>query len=145
MPEGAICMRQASMVQSNKPYTIAKFLVASRRCMKQNTAKSVGAYHNTAGALLFIAGVAIIPGIITYEALYPGYSTSQDMISNLGTTPLQDSIILPICNHFQLNAHSGFYRIISSCLIHRAFGAASVTATLVLSGIGVLGVEVFPR
>jgi hypothetical protein len=65
-------MQQASMVQSNKPYTIAKFLVAYRRCMKQNTARSVEVYHNTAGALLFIAGVVIILGIITYEALYPG-------------------------------------------------------------------------
>ena len=32
-------------------------------------------YHNDAGALLFIAGVVAIMGIVTPEATYPGYNT----------------------------------------------------------------------
>jgi hypothetical membrane protein len=114
--------------------------------MKLNTARPAEVYHNAAGALLFIAGVVIILGIITAEALYPGYSTSQNMISDLGATMPPNSIIVePSATIFNLTMIiSGLCMIISSGLIHRAFGTASVTATLVLSGTGVLGVGVFP-
>jgi hypothetical membrane protein len=114
--------------------------------MKWNRAKSAEGCHNIAGALLFIAGVVILLGIITAEALYPGYSTSQNMISDLGATMPPDSIILePSATIFNLTMIiSGLCMIVSSGLIHRVFGTASVTATLVMSGIGVLGVGVFP-
>jgi hypothetical membrane protein len=39
---------------------------------------------NVAGALFFVAGTLILLGIVTAEATYPGYSVSQNYISDLG-------------------------------------------------------------
>ena len=48
-----------------------------------------------AGCLLFLAGCAILMGIITAEALYPDvYTTFENEISDLGATRPPDSIIL---------------------------------------------------
>ena len=51
-------------------------------------------YEKIAGTLLFAAGVLAFMGIITAETLYPGYSTSQNMISDLGATEPPNSIII---------------------------------------------------
>ena len=52
-------------------------------------------YENIAGTLLFGAGVIAFLGIITAETLYPGYSTSQNMISDLGEPTLPT---VSLCN-----------------------------------------------
>jgi hypothetical membrane protein len=50
-------------------------------------------YKDVAGALLLIAGIVAIMGIITAEATYPGYSTAKNHISDLGATRPPNSII----------------------------------------------------
>lgn len=102
-------------------------------------------YANIAGALLFCAGVLAFLGIITAETLYPGYSASQNMISDLGATEPPNSIIIqPSSSIFSASmAVCGLLIIISSCLVHSAFGKKVLTLPLCLFGIGVLGVGIF--
>ena len=102
-------------------------------------------YENIAGALLFSAGVLAFLGIITAETLYPGYSTSQNMISDLGATEPPNSIIIqPSSTIFSAAmALSGLLITASAYCIHRAFRKQAVTLPLGLFGIGVLGVGIF--
>ena len=50
-------------------------------------------YKDVAGALLVIAGIVAIMGIITAEATYPSYSTAKNDISDLGAARPPNSII----------------------------------------------------
>jgi hypothetical membrane protein len=50
-------------------------------------------YKDVAGALLLIAGIVAIMGIITAEATYLSYCTAQNDISDLGATRPPNSII----------------------------------------------------
>jgi hypothetical membrane protein len=102
-------------------------------------------YENIAGALLFSAGALAFLGIITAETLYPGYSTSQNMISDLGATEPPNSIIIqPSSSIFSASmAFCGFLVTAASYFIHRAFSRKAVTFTLGFFGVGVLGVGIF--
>ncbi len=102
-------------------------------------------YRNIAGALLFLTGMLAFLGIITAETLYPGYSTAQNMISDLGATEPPNSIIMqPSSTIFGATmAVSGLLIIASAYCIQRAFGDRAVTVSLGLFGAGVLGVGIF--
>lgn len=102
-------------------------------------------YENIAGALLFTAGVLAFLGIITAETLYPGYSTSENMISDLGATEPPNSIIIePSSAIFSAAmAISGLLITVSAYCIYRAFRKRTVTALIALFGVGVLGVGIF--
>lgn len=102
-------------------------------------------YENIAGAFLFGAGVLAFLGIITAETLYPGYSTSQNMISDLGATEPPNSIIIqPSSSIFSTAmAVCGLFIIAASFCIHRAFRKQTITFSLGLFGVGVLGVGIF--
>jgi len=114
------------------------------------TAESTGrpdiSYQNIAGALLFIAGVIVFLGITTAEAVYPGYSTSQNMISDLGATVPPNSIIVqPAATIFNFTMIiSGLCIIFSAYFLYRSSGMDTFTVTLALFGIGVFGVGIFP-
>jgi hypothetical membrane protein len=100
-----------------------------------------------AGALLLGAGSAILLGIITAEALYPAtYTTHDNEISDLGATRPPDSVILqPSAAIFDtLMIITGTMLIGSALLLHRSYGKRGVTVSLLLLGIGVLGVGIFP-
>ncbi|RXE55667.1 hypothetical protein ABH15_05340 [Methanoculleus taiwanensis] len=99
-----------------------------------------------AGALLFGVGVLALMGIITAESLYPGYSTSLNAISDLGATMPPGSIIVePSATIFNITMMvSGLLTLAAAYCIHRAFGQLVVTVPLVLFGLGVLGVGIFP-
>lgn len=105
--------------------------------------------QNIAGALLFIAGVVAIMGIITAEATYPGYSTSENDISDLGATRPPDSIIKrPAATIFAATlVFTGVLLIAGAYIIYRNVGSGrAVTALsvlLALFGIGALGVAAF--
>ncbi len=103
-------------------------------------------YQSVAGALLFTVGVLAFLGIITAEALYPGYSTSQNQISDLGATQPPNSVIVqPSATIFNITMiASGLLVITATYCIHRAFRSRTVTVSLALFGIGVLGVGIFP-
>jgi hypothetical membrane protein len=102
-------------------------------------------YENIAGALLFTAGVLAFMGIITAETLYPGYSTAQNAISDLGATLPPDSIIIePSATIFNTTmVMSGLLIIAAAYCIHRAFRRQAITVLFGLFGIGVLGVGIF--
>jgi hypothetical membrane protein len=102
-------------------------------------------YENIAGALLFTAGLLAFLGIITAETLYPGYSTSQNMISDLGATEPPNSIIIqPSSSIFSASmAVCGLLVIVASYFVHRVFSRKAVTVPMGLFGIGVMGVGIF--
>jgi hypothetical membrane protein len=98
-----------------------------------------------AGAMLFLAGTVALMGIITAEALYPGYSTADDMISDLGATEPPNSIIVqPSSNIFSASmALCGLLVIGATLLLHGRHRKWSVTLPMAAFGIGVLGVGIF--
>lgn len=100
-----------------------------------------------AGGLLFLAGVTILMGIITAEALYPGtFSTGANEISDLGGTRPPNSVILqPSATIFDVSmALIGVLVLAGSWFVHRAFGRRSVAIPIATLGIGALGVGLFP-
>jgi hypothetical membrane protein len=104
--------------------------------------------RNVAGVLLAVAGAVILMGIITGEALYPApYNTATNTISDLGgTMPSEGGVVLqPSATIFDATMlASGAMILTGVFLVHRAFRRWAATVPLVLLGIGVLGVGVFP-
>jgi hypothetical membrane protein len=100
-----------------------------------------------AGALLFIAGAAILLGIITAEALYPAaYTTFSNEISDLGATRPPHSVSYqPSAAIFDITMLvSGAMILVAAWLAHRAFRRRAVTISLACYGLGVFGVGLFP-
>ncbi len=101
----------------------------------------------TSGTLMFLTGVVIFMGIITAEIFYPaGYSTSQNEISDLGATRPPNSIIVqPSATIFDTTMMlSGVMLIAAAYYLHRAFQQWLMTGSILLLGIGLLGVGIFP-
>ena len=99
------------------------------------------------GALLTIAGVTILMGIITAEVLYPNtFTTGGNEISDLGGTRPPDSLVFqPSAMIFDVSmAAIGILVIAGSLFVHRIFGRRSVTIPMTVLGIGALGVGLFP-
>ena len=104
-------------------------------------------YLAAAGALLLLAGIICLLGIITAEALYPeGYSTSQNAISDLGATEPPDSVIeQPSATIFNWTMIStGIIILAAAFCLQRGFRRLPVTIFTALTGLGILGVGVFP-
>ena len=89
-----------------------------------------------AGSLLFIGGVLGILGIIIAEALYPGYSTSENYISDLGVGP---SSLVFNSSIFLL----GILALCSAYFIQRAFNFSLFSILAAITGIGATGVGLF--
>ena len=99
------------------------------------------------GGLLLVAGVTILMGIITAEALYPGtFSTGANEISDLGgTRPPNSVVVQPSATIFNLSMTLiGVLVMAASWFVHRAFGRRSVTISIAVLGVGALGVGLFP-
>lgn len=100
-----------------------------------------------AGVLFFLTGVTVVMGIITAEIFYPTtYSISQNMISNLGSTPPPDSIIhQPAASIFDKSLLvAGLLIVIGSYFLSGYFKSRLFLTILALMGIGTLGVGLFP-
>lgn len=91
-----------------------------------------------AGFLLFVGGVVCILGIIVSEALYPGYSTSKNYISDLGVGPSSFIFNLSV---FLL----GVLILSGAYFIHRAFKVVVFSVLVVLAGVGAVGVGIFTK
>ncbi len=91
-----------------------------------------------AGLLLFIASVECVLGIIIAEALYPGYSTSQNYISDLGVGP---SAIIFNTAVFLL----GLLAATASYFLQKAYNTKHLTVLLAITGIGAMGVGIFTK
>jgi hypothetical membrane protein len=91
-----------------------------------------------AGALIFVAVTQFVLGVIVSEALYSGYSISENYVSDLGvgssSTIFNSSVFL-----------MGLLLIIGAYFLHRAFNFTMLTVTFVLAAIGSMGVGIFTK
>ena len=102
---------------------------------------------NVAGALFFIAGTLILLGIVTAEATYPGYSVSQNYISDLGGVR-NGTIVQPAAAVLDTTLVVGGLLIIGGAYaIHRALDKrvfpSALPLLIALAGIGSVGVGIF--
>lgn len=100
-----------------------------------------------AGLALASAGSLILMGIITGEALYPAaYTTFGNEISDLGATRPPDSISLePSATIFNVTMIvTGLLVILAGSLLAATKARRFLTITVILNGVGILGVGVFP-
>ena len=100
-----------------------------------------------AGLSLSLAGIAVLMGSITAEALHPGpYTTHADTLSHLGASEPPDSVVVqPSAGIFDTTMLvSGVLILVGACFAHRALHRKAVTIPTVLLGLGVLGVGIFP-
>ena len=91
-----------------------------------------------AGVLFFIAATQFVLGLIVAEALYPGYSISQNYISDLG---IGSTAMVYNASVFLL----GLFMIVGTYFLQRAFNIKILTALLVLTAIGSMGVAIFTK
>jgi hypothetical membrane protein len=91
-----------------------------------------------AGSLLFIGAVLCVLGIIVAEALYTGYSTSENYISDLGVGP---SSLIFNSSLFLL----GVLTVGGAYFIQRAFDFRLFSILAAITGIGAMGVGLFPE
>jgi hypothetical membrane protein len=99
------------------------------------------------GTLLFLAGSIILMGIITAEAFYPsGYTTANSEISDLGATVRPNSVSYQpsatIFNYTMMLA--GLMIAMAALLQHKWYKKYLFSIPLLLLGVGMLGVGVFP-
>ena len=100
--------------------------------MKGNT-DIAGWPVSIAGTLLVLAGCIALMGIISAETFYPGYSTAQNDISDLGATRPPDSII-----------HQPSATIFNASMLMTGLLVLGATIPLGLFGLGAFLVGVFP-
>jgi hypothetical membrane protein len=99
------------------------------------------------GLLYFFAGAIVLMGIITAEAFYPsGYSTFKNEISDLGATRQPNSVSFEpsstIFNTVMLLA--GIFVLVASFYQHKYFTKLLFTIPVLLFGLGLVGVGIFP-
>lgn len=89
-----------------------------------------------AGLLLFVGSVVCVLGIIVAEALYPGYSTSEDYISDLGVGP---SALVFNSSVFLL----GVMVVCSAYFVQKTFNFKPLSLVAAMAGVGTMGVGLF--
>lgn len=94
--------------------------------------------RRTAGSLIFVGAAQFVVALVVAEAIYPGYSVSNNYISDLGVGP---AALIFNTSVFLLGAMV----VISAYFILRAFRKTTVVALFVLTGVGAMGVGVFPE
>jgi len=89
-----------------------------------------------AGAIILIAVTQLVLGVIVSEALYPGYSISDNYVSDLGVGPssmiFNSSIFL-----------MGLLLLLGAFFLQRAFHFEMLTVMVGLTAIGAIGVGIF--
>lgn len=104
-------------------------------------------FKRAAGVLLFAGAVLFITGMHIAEYLYPNYSVSGNYISDLGAT-CRETCIVYQPSAFIFNSSVilfGLLIMISSYLIWREFNNSIIAALFCLSGLGAVGVGLFPE
>jgi hypothetical membrane protein len=102
-----------------------------------------------AGALLALTGIGTILAIITNEAMYPAarhFSTFANTISDLsGTEPPNSYMVEPNRLIFVVTMAVGGVLLLSAAyLLRRVIERRRILVGLVIFGIGLLGIAVFP-
>lgn len=94
-----------------------------------------------AGVALVAGGTITVLGFVTAEALFPGYSTSTQTISALGSargTPGSRAVF----NGTMVVA--GLLLVLAASGLHRSIARRPVVGILGVTGLGIVGVGVFP-
>jgi len=94
--------------------------------------------EKVAGMLLFIAATQFVLGLIIAEALYPGYSVSDNYISDLGIGP---SAIIFNSSAFLL----GLLLLIGTYFLRHISNFKTVNMLLLLMAIAAMGIGVFTK
>jgi len=104
-------------------------------------------YRHASGVFLFIGAVQFVLGMLIAEFLYPGYSASVNYISDLGATCRTTCIIYqPSASIFNTSVSLlGVLTIVSSYFLWREFHNRLISLLLGFSGIGMVGVGLFPE
>ncbi len=95
-------------------------------------------YRRFSGALAFVGASQFSVALIVAEALYPGYSVSKNVISDLG---VGSTALLFNSSVFLL----GVMVFASAYFARRAFGSLLFAFLAGAAGLGVIGVGVFPE
>jgi hypothetical membrane protein len=100
-----------------------------------------------AGSLIFVASAQFIIAMIVAEALYPGYSVGQNFISDLGATCRAACIVVqPTSTIFNSSVTLlGLMAIVAAYFIKRLFKSLVLTVLVIMTGLGAVGVGVFPE
>lgn len=94
--------------------------------------------EKAAGALFFIAATQFVLGLTIAEALYPGYSVSDNYVSDLGVGP---SAIIFNSSTFL----AGLLLLIGTYLLRHNSDLKTVNTLLLLSAVGLMGVGIFTK
>ncbi len=95
-------------------------------------------YGKLVGSLILVGAVQFVIAIVVSEALYPGYSTADNYISDLGVGP---SALVFNSSVFLL----GLLGAVAAYCLLRAYGRGTVSPMLLLAGFGAMGVGAFPE
>jgi hypothetical membrane protein len=90
------------------------------------------------GLWLFSGGVLILLSVHLAEFLYPGYSVSQNYISDLGVGPMPSRAIFTAAIII-----FGFTCLVSSALVRRTYPTSYMWCLIAASGVGAVGVGTF--
>lgn len=107
----------------------------------KNEMKSNVLYQKIAGLLLIIGSIQFMLFVTIAETLYPGYNTGINTLSDLADLPIYE----PSATIFNITVFLlGLCLAVVSYLIYKLFKAKIFPALLVISGIGIMGVGIFP-
>jgi len=95
-------------------------------------------YGRLAGSVIFVGAVQFVLALIIAEALYPGYSVADNTISDLGVGPSA-----AIFNSSMLLLGASI--VVAAYLIQRRFKSKPFFALLIITGVGAMGVGLFPE
>lgn len=101
-----------------------------------------------AGLLIFIGCTQFLIMLIVSSSLYPGYSISHNYISDLGATCRGSSCIVfqPSSVIFNTSAALlGFLLVVGSIQLIRSGSKGIFATSLLISGLGAIGVGIFPE
>lgn len=101
-----------------------------------------------AGLLVFVAAAQFFIGMLVAEAVYPGYSISDNYISDLGATCTETGCVIqePAATIFNSSVILlGALAVIGAYLFSRASHGKVLPILLLLTGIGAMGVGLLPE
>lgn len=99
-------------------------------------------YYKIAGILLMVSCIQFFMAVTMAETQYPGYSTAKNTLSSLGGTlpPVEPSATIFNISVFLL----GILALGAVYLILKSGGCRLFSACLLISGVGAVGVGLFP-
>lgn len=102
--------------------------------------------RRVAGLALVGVGVVSVLGIVTAEALYPGYNTAEQTISSLGAASGASGPVQPAATVFNAAmVVAGILTLVAAAALHRVYERRWLTALVAVTGAGIVGVGLFPE